>query len=481
MQDTAGKLNHMPEAIMQAVPDPAVHTTLLRASTLLYLFRALTAAESAEQRRLVELHIVRLVNDVTGTDGGFIVLGAHGAALTDAVRERDYPPLDRVVELACAEGIVREGEITAGPLYVHGKIEGAIAVLGPDCTEVMGALVTLASTALESAREVEELKTENSVLKAQVTPDETGIAGESASIRQLRMLIGRVAPQAATVLVLGESGTGKELVARAIHSGSPRARRPFVAINCAALSDTLLESELFGHERGAFTGAIAQKKGKLEMAEGGSVFLDEVGELAPGLQAKLLRVLQERNFERVGGTTTIPLDIRLIAATNRDLTAAGFRSDLYHRLNVVALKTPPLRDRVEDIPLLALRFLEVSAARCRRRVAGIAPETFKILIRYAWPGNVRELQNAIEHAVILGTAEWILPEDLPETVLQGMAPADLPGAYQAALGETRRDCIVRAWRDAGGDHGEAARILGMHPNSLRRLIRHLGLRETLRQ
>jgi Nif-specific regulatory protein len=297
------------------------------------------------------------------------------------------------------------------------------------------------------------------------------------------MLIGHVAPQEATVLVLGETGTGKELVARAIHALSPRAQRPFVAINCAALSETLLESELFGHERGAFTGAVAQKKGKLEVAEGGSVFLDEIGELAPALQAKLLRVLQERTFERVGGTHTIPLDIRLIAATNRDLAAeakrSAFRLDLYHRLNVVPLKTPPLRERAEDIALLARRFLEVSAARCRRRLAGIAPETEGILIRYAWPGNVRELQNAIEHAVILGTSDWILPEDLPETVLEGIAPADLASAYHAALGETRRDCIVRAWREAGGDHNEAARILGMHPNSLRRLVRLLGLRETL--
>jgi transcriptional regulator with PAS, ATPase and Fis domain len=468
----------MPEAPPSRASD-TVRDTLLRASTLLYLFRSLVAAESAEQKRLVELHIVRLVNDVTNTDGGCVVLGASGAALMQAMLERDHAPLERAVERACAEGIVREGEITAGPLYVRGSIEGAICLFGPDCTEVLSAIVTLASTALESAREFEELKTENRVLKAQVTPDESAIVGESPGIRQLKMLIGRVAPQEATVLVLGESGTGKELVARAIHAGSPRAHRPFVAINCAALSETLLESELFGHERGAFTGAVEKKKGRLEVAEGGSVFLDEVGELAPGLQARLLRVLQERTFERVGGTATIPLDIRLIAATNRDLTAPGFRIDLYHRLNVVALKTPPLRERVQDIPMLALRFLEVSAARCRRRVLGIAPETERILLRHAWPGNVRELQNAIEHAVILGTSDWILPEDLPETVLQGIAPADLKSPYHVALGETRRDCIVRAWRDADGDHSEAARLLGVHPNSLRRLIRQLGLRETL--
>jgi transcriptional regulator with GAF, ATPase, and Fis domain len=465
------------------MPEDAVQATLLRASTMLYLFRALTAAESDEQRRSVELHIVRLVNEVSGTDGGFVVLASRGRPLEDAVRERDFPALETAVQRACVEGIVHTAGITAGPLYVRGKIQGVIGVLGEDCAEILGAVVTLASTALESAVEFEELRTENTLLKEQVVSNDFGILGESASIRQLRSLIARVAPQQATVLVLGETGTGKELVARALHAGSPRASRPFVAINCAALSEALLESELFGHERGAFTGAVAQKKGKLEMAEGGSVFLDEVGELAPGLQAKLLRVLQEHTFERVGGTQTIPLDIRLIAATNRDLGTeakrAAFRLDLYHRLSVVPLKTPPLRERAEDIPLLANRFLEAASARCRRRVAGLAPETEKLLTGYSWPGNVRELQNAIEHAVILGTADRIQPEDLPETVLEGIAPADLPSAYQTLLGETRRECIVRAWQTAGGDHNQAAQALGMHPNSLRRLIRLMGLRVTL--
>jgi len=477
----------MPEATPEKGPGSLVESTLLQASTLLYLFRTLTVAESEEQRRPVELHIVRLMNEVSGTDGGFVLRAPPGdnqiTTLRQAARHRDFPGLEAAVEQACVSGIVHTGSITAGPLYVRGKINGVIGVLGPDCGEVLGALITLAATALESALEFEELRTENTLLKASAAVDDFGIVGESAAIRQLRTLIGRVAPQQASVLVLGESGTGKELVARAIHLASPRALRPFVAINCAALSETLLESELFGHERGAFTGAVAQKKGKLEMAEGGSVFLDEVGELASPLQAKLLRVLQERTFERVGGTHTLPLDIRLIAATNRDLAAeakrANFRLDLYHRLSVVPLRTPPLRERADDIPLLARRFLEISAARCQRRLAGFLPETEKLLIRYSWPGNVRELQNAIEHAVILGTAEWILPEDLPETVLEGIVPADLPGAYQTMLGETRRDCIIRAWRAADGDHNQAARALGMHPNSLRRLIRLMGLRDVL--
>jgi two-component system, NtrC family, response regulator HydG len=420
-----------------------------------------------------------------------VVLAEPGKPLGDTFRERDFPGLAGLAERACAEGIVHiPGEAsehnagaTAGPLYVGDRIAGVMGVLGPDCSEVLGAVLTLASTALSAVREFEQLRTENILLKSQTSADDSGMIGESKAIVHLKSLIDRVAPQDASVLILGESGTGKELVARTIHARSRRAARPFVAINCAALSETLLESDLFGHERGAFTGAVAQKKGKLEMAEGGTVFLDEIGELAPGLQAKLLRVLQERTFERVGGTHTMPLDIRLLAATNRDLGAEAksgrFRLDLYHRLNVIALKSPPLRERSEDIPLLAAHFLKLAGDRCGRRLAGATEETLHCLMRYPWPGNIRELQNAVEHAVILGSSEWLKPEDLPETVLEAADPADLASPYHAALGEARRDCVIRAWNDAGGDHDAAARILGMHPNSLRRLIRHLDLKKTL--
>jgi transcriptional regulator with GAF, ATPase, and Fis domain len=461
----------------------AVRETLLKASTMIYLFRALTAAEAAAQQHEVELHLISLVNDVSGTDGGFVVLTKPGKTLIDCARERDFPGLEEIAGRVSAEGIVHRDEITAGPLHVRNRIEGVLGVMGKDCSEVLGALLTLASAALESARETEELRAENVILKSQTAVDDSGIVGESASVVRLKKLIEKVAPQDASVLILGESGTGKELVAHAIHRQSHRSRKLFVAINCAALSETLLESELFGHERGAFTGAVALKKGKLEMAEGGTVFLDEIGELAPGLQAKLLRVLQERTFERVGGTETLPLDIRLVAATNRDLgteAARGhFRLDLYHRLNVIALKVPPLRERAEDIPTLAAHFLSKAAARCGRRLAGIADESARCLMRYPWPGNVRELQNAIEHAAILGSSEWLMPEDLPETVLAATDPADLSSSYQSALGEARRDCVIKAFEEAKGDHDGAARILGMHPNSLRRLIRHLELREVL--
>jgi Nif-specific regulatory protein len=479
----------MLDAASGPVPE-AAKSTLLKVSTIIHLFRLLTGMNSAEGKRAVELSLIRLVNDVSGTDGGFVVLAEPGKPLAETFRERDFPGLNEVVERVCAEGIIHEPAgsdgspgATAGPLFVHDRIAGIMGVLGPDCREVLSAVIVLASTALSAAREFEDLKTENVLLKLQRKPDDSGMIGQSRAIVQLKSMIDRVAPQNASVLILGESGTGKELVARTIHARSRRSTRPFVAINCAALSETLLESDLFGHERGAFTGAVAQKKGKLEMAEGGTVFLDEIGELAPGLQAKLLRVLQERTFERVGGTQTLPLDIRLVAATNRDLGAEAeqgrFRLDLFHRLNVIALKAPPLRERVDDIPLLTAHFLKLAGDRCGRRLAGATEECLRCLMRYPWPGNIRELENAIERAAILGSSEWLQPEDLPETIIEAADVSDLAGPYHAALGNARRECVVKAWNEAGGDHDSAARILGMHPNSLRRLIRHLGLKETL--
>jgi DNA-binding NtrC family response regulator len=239
---------------------------------------------------------------------------------------------------------------------------------------------------------------------------------------------------------------------------------------------------LFGHEKGAFTGAASQKKGKLEMAQGGTVFLDEIGELALSLQAKLLRVLQQRELERVGGTEVVKLDLRLIAATNRDLTVeikrGVFREDLYHRLNVVSLQLPPLRDRREDIPALAMHFLELAAARCARRVCTISPQALAYLIAYPWPGNVRELENAVERAVVLGESETLLAEDLPEAVLDTPTP-QTPGALQASISDTKRQLILRAWEECGGDYKLAAAKLSIHPNSLIRLIRTLGLRDNL--
>jgi transcriptional regulator with GAF, ATPase, and Fis domain len=265
---------------------------------------------------------------------------------------------------------------------------------------------------------------------------------------------------------------------------SPRANKSFIPINCAAIPETLLESELFGYEKGAFTGASVQRKGKLEIADGGVVFLDEIGELAPAIQVKLLRVLQEREFERLGGTRPIKVDIRLIAATNRDLAdevkKGNFRQDLYFRLNVVSLTMPPLRDRREDIPVLAGFFVTKQSKKSALTPKLISREAIAVLTNYDWPGNVRELENVIERALVLGTSDTILPEDLPESVLEvNPGPGVTEAKYHAAVKDLKKKLILNAIDEAGGNLTEAARSLGVHPNYLHRLIRNLDIRNLL--
>ena len=384
--------------------------------------------------------------------------------------------------------------VLAVPLEVFDRVLGVIyldasnpeAHFDEDHLQLLTAMGSIAAPALDSARHMEWLEEENRRLQSEVNV-EHNMVGESPRMREVYQFINRVAPKDSTVLIFGESGTGKELVARAIHRNSSRASKPYVAINCAALAENLLESELFGHEKGAFTGAIAQKKGKLETAEGGTVFLDEIGELAPMLQAKLLRVLQEREFERVGSTKTIKLDVRLIAATNRDLEAevkrGHFREDLFYRLNVVSLRMPALRERREDISLLASYFAAKYAKRANRNVVGISPQARAFLVNYDWPGNVRELENAIERSVVLGSSDLILPEDLPEVVLEKSGPAQGAApvsAFHDTVREAKKNIIVAAVEQAGGNYTEAARILGLHPNYLHRLIRNLNLKAMLR-
>ncbi len=357
-----------------------------------------------------------------------------------------------------------------------------------DHLQLVTAIASLAAVALENTRQLERLESENRRLTDEINI-ESNMIGEGGRIREVYQFIAKVAPTDSTVLIRGESGTGKELAARAIHLNSERARQPFVAINCAALTETLLESELFGHEKGAFTGAIGQKKGKLEIADGGTMFLDELGEMSLVLQVKLLRVLQEQEFERVGGVRPIKIDVRLIAATNRDLEAAikdgSFRQDLYYRLNVVSLKLPPLRERREDIPLLANYFAAKYAQKCKRRVSGISSEARAVLSEYEWPGNVRELENAIERAVVLGSTDLIRPEDLPEAVLESEAElisANAPIAkYHETIKETKKQLIIKAVEQADGNITEAAKLLGVQVNYLHRLIKNLNLKGVVKK
>ncbi|HEX5834124.1 MAG TPA: sigma 54-interacting transcriptional regulator [Pyrinomonadaceae bacterium] len=348
--------------------------------------------------------------------------------------------------------------------------------------QLVTAIAGIAAVAIENARHFEWLEKENERLLADVNI-EHNMVGESGAMQRVYHFISKVAPTDATVLINGESGTGKELAARAIHRNSKRAQKPFMAVNCAALSESLLETELFGHERGAFTGAIAQKKGRLEIAAGGTVFLDEIGELTPSLQVKLLRVLQEREFERVGGTVTIKVDVRVIAATNKNLedamAANEFRHDLYYRLNVVSLEMPSLRERREDIRLLANYFVEKYGAMCNRKLKGISPDARVSLQAYDWPGNVRELENTIERAVVLGTTEWILPEDLPEHLLERVDNVAARTTYHEAVAQSKKQIIANAMDQAKGNLNDAARLLGVHPNYLHRLLRNANLDEQM--
>src|SRR5439155_9636102 len=386
----------------------------------------------------------------------------------------------------------RGRSVLCAPMMIFGEALGAIylersSLEGPfeDAhLQVITAVGSIAALALENLRHWERLKEENQTLKAEVNL-EHNMVGIGARMKEVFEFVRRVAATDATVLIEGESGTGKELVARAIHSNSGRAENPFVAINCAAIAENLLESELFGHEKGSFTGASAQKKGKIEMAEGGTLFLDEISELAPELQAKLLRVLQEREFERVGGTRPIALDIRLIAATNKRLSeaieAGEFRNDLYYRLNVVTLTMPALRERSEDIPQLAEHFLAKASRKCKMKERELSAESKACLMKYHWPGNVRELENAIERAVVLGPGRVILPEDLPETVLEaGWTEADGPAKYHQSVKEMKRQMIVLALQQAKGSYQEAAKMLGIHPNSLLRLMRNLDVKAAMK-
>jgi len=334
--------------------------------------------------------------------------------------------------------------------------------------------------AIEKALEARDLILENRRLQAQLRERFSfkNIVGKSPPFLRVLNVIAQVAPTRSTVLISGESGTGKELVAQAIHYNSPRASGPFVKLSCAALPESLLESELFGHERGAFTGAVRRKDGLFKAADGGTLFLDEIGELSSGLQAKLLRAIEEGEIRPVGSITPQQVDVRIIAATNRDLARAvregSFREDLYYRLNVISIHLPPLRERKDDIPLLAYHFLMKHSSELGKELHAISPEAMRYLESYNWPGNVRELENAIEHAVVMATSDPIRAGDLPESVRSGGTPdtGDLP---LLPLRELERRAIHAALRRTEGDKREAAKLLGIGVATLYRKIKKYNL------
>ena len=340
--------------------------------------------------------------------------------------------------------------------------------------------------AMERAMDHSQLKEENRLLRETLGShfDRQNIIGRSTAMVKLLETVAQVAPSEATVLITGDSGTGKELIAGAIHFNSPRKDGPFVKVNCAAITETLLESELFGHEKGAFTGAHRLKEGRFRQADGGSLFLDEVSEMSLGMQVKLLRALQEREITRVGGEEVIKVDVRIIAATNKDLIqeveSERFREDLYYRLNVVTLNVPLLRERKEDIPLLAQHFLNTFAEKNRKQIKGFTPQAMDQLLKYDWPGNVRELMNAVERAVVLSRSEYLDEQDLPLAIKDALSaeekspsrdavPADLP------LEDVEKATILKTLESTDGNKSEAARRLGITRKTLHKKLKKYGM------
>ena len=372
-------------------------------------------------------------------------------------------------------------------MTAYGTVEAAVAAMKDGAYDFLTkplkrhAVLKSVAQALEKRR----LVLENKQLRARLAGVSSPIVGQSPALRATLDIIRQAAPSSATVLLLGESGTGKELFARALHEHSSRAQQPFVPINCAAIPETILESELFGYERGAFTGAVARKEGRIERAQGGTLFLDEIGELSPAVQVKLLRFLQEGEIERLGGTSTVKVDSRVVAATNRDLSAAvqagKFREDLYYRLNVIQVVLPPLRERVEDIPLLADYFVARYAAKNSKQFSGITPGAMEALEAYAWPGNVRELENAIERAVVLSPGSEIDIDALPQPLLhaargpRGPIPPALEGrTLSIPLGTTMEEIELRVIRETlrhtKGDKNLAAQLLGIAARTIYRKL-----------
>jgi two-component system NtrC family response regulator len=373
-------------------------------------------------------------------------------------------------------------------LTAYGSIADAVAAMRDGAADYLTKPVDL-DAVLHRVRKVlegQQLVAENRALRDALRGKYRleGIVAESGKMQEVLSLVHRVAPSTTTVLLRGESGTGKELIAQAIHYQSGRSARPLVKVNCAALPETLLESELFGHVKGAYTGAVADRAGRFEAAHGGTIFLDEIGDVPAPVQAKLLRVLQEWDFERVGSSRTMKVDVRVIAATNQDLEVAvrekRFREDLYFRLNVVPILIPPLRERREDIPPLLDHFLRKYAAENKRVIRGLTREARDALLKYDYPGNVQELENLIERAVVLCRGEVISLEDLPLSVQEageGLSPASAPGSLPAELEAVERRMIEEALARAEGVQTRAADLLGISERALRYKLKKLGFKE----
>ena len=422
---------------------------------------------------------------------GFAVDSAvNGVEAVKAVRERPYDAVLMDIRMPDMDGITALKGIKAYnpavPVVImtaYSAVESAVEALKSGAYDYLIKPLDfdVLKLTLERTLEHSRLKSENRELRERSRGDRD-IVGASPAMRRMLEMIDMVAPSEATVLITGKSGTGKELVARSIHRLSPRRNGPWVAVNCAALSESLLESELFGHEKGAFTGADKRREGRFLQASGGTLFLDEIGEISPLMQVKLLRALQQRDIQRVGGDETRSVDVRIVAATNRDLMqeikAGRFREDLYYRLNVVSIPVPSLQERREDIPLLAQHFLHIYGERNHKEVKGFTPKAMDMMIKYDWPGNVRELENAVERAVVLLFGSYVTERELPQAVTDAYtteaAAPDVP-TEAGTLEDMERAFILRTLQESGDNKSEAAKRLGISRKTLHNKLKAYGL------
>jgi DNA-binding NtrC family response regulator len=445
-------------------------------------FRILVVDDEPAQRELVGGFLRKHGFDVVEAGGGKEAVARFNRDPFDLVlTDQRMPDLSGVEVLEAVRSTSPETAVVI--MTAFGTIETAVSAIKAGAADYLSKPLNLDELLhrVHQVRERHSLVAENRELREALAGRHRveGIIGDSGRMQEVLSLVRRVAPSDATVLIRGESGTGKELIARALHHASPRAGGPLVKVNCAALAESLLEPELFGHEKGAFTGAVASRKGRFELADGGSIFLDEIGDLPPHLQVKLLRVLQEREFERVGSSRPIKVDVRLLAATHRDLEAlvreGRFREDLYYRINVVTIMLPPLRERREDLPPLIEHFLRAFAEKNGKTVRGLTREARDALLRYDYPGNIRELENLMERAVVLTRDDVIGAEDLP-LALEAPASGSGDGAgLIAAVEGLERRMILEALARADGTQTRAAELLGISERVLRYKLKKYGL------
>jgi len=442
--------------------------------------RVLVVDDDPASRRLLEVRLRPLECDVITASNGEQALATIRKDAPDLVLlDLQMPRMGGmdVLRMLRQDGI----EVPTIVITAHGSIEIAVEAMKAGAYDFVTKPIDANhfDIVVRKALERVDLKRELELFSAETDKRYHLVVGKSEKMRDAVETAKKAANSRATVLLLGESGTGKEVFARAIHNWSDRRDQPFVAINCVGLSKELLESELFGHEKGAFTGADQQKKGKVELANGGTVFLDEVGDISQELQTKLLRFLQEREFDRVGGVRPVKVDVRIIAATNRDLDDAikigRFREDLYHRINVIPITLPPLRERNQDIPALSKHFLRRYSSESKKNFAEIADDALGKLVTYGWPGNVRELANTIERAVVLGRGPVLGIEDLPGRIANAKQANPSSGGYREAMNFARRNLVLQALSQSNGNRTLAAKSLGLHEKYFLRLIKTLNI------